>query len=150
MSLYTQFKTNAEKEVEGVTTYQYEYNLINQHTTSKKPAFITETGWSGDEVSDEKVTRWGQFTNGKKYDVIISAAGSPMLIVGKEIKEDTILIDYGCSPYATVNGVQKFCGDFDVSCYEKCKHYTPVPGCMGPLVVASLFENVLKSIKTEN
>jgi methylenetetrahydrofolate dehydrogenase (NADP+)/methenyltetrahydrofolate cyclohydrolase len=102
------------------------------------------------KYSVEKVTRWGQFTNGKKYDVIISAAGSPMLIVGKEIKEDTILIDYGCSPYATVNGVQKFCGDFDVSCYEKCKHYTPVPGCMGPLVVASLFENVLKSIKTEN
>lgn len=77
----------------------------------------------------------------KNCDVIISGVGIPFLIKEEFIKKNAILIDYGCS---FVNG--KACGDFDKPCYGKSSYYTPVPGCMGPLVVASLFENVLKTI----
>ncbi len=73
-------------------------------------------------------------------DVVISGVGSPFLIKKEFIKESAILIDYGCS---FVNG--KACGDFDPETFSKASYYTPVPGCMGPLVVASLFENVLKA-----
>ncbi len=78
----------------------------------------------------------------KNCDVVISGVGQANLIKENNIKEGAALIDYGCSWNR-----EKFCGDFDESCYTKSSFYTPVPGCMGPLVVASLFENVLLSAK---
>lgn len=86
------------------------------------------------------------FEDIKKCDVIISGVGVPFLIKENFIKENSILIDYGCA----LNGEGLMCGDFDPSCYSKCKYYTPVPGCMGPLVVSSLFENVLKAAYEKN
>lgn len=77
----------------------------------------------------------------KEADIVISGVGLPHLIKKEFIKENSILIDYGCS---YVDGIAY--GDFDITCYENAKFYTPVPGCMGPLVVASLFENVLKTV----
>lgn len=44
----------------GISTYIHEYDFINQYTASKKPAFITETGWNGDELSEDTI--------GKYYD----------------------------------------------------------------------------------
>lgn len=51
-----------QNKVEGVTTYQYEYNLINQHTTSKKPAFITETGWDSNKLPESTIAKYYQIT----------------------------------------------------------------------------------------
>jgi methylenetetrahydrofolate dehydrogenase (NADP+)/methenyltetrahydrofolate cyclohydrolase len=81
------------------------------------------------------------FTDIKKCDVVISGVGVPYLIKNEDIKDGAVLIDYGCS-YADINGQEKMCGDFDPECFAKSSFYTPVPGCMGPLVVASLFEKV--------
>jgi hypothetical protein len=43
---------------EGITTYQYEYALINSHTTHKVPVFITETGWNSQELGDDLVAKY--------------------------------------------------------------------------------------------
>ena len=51
-----------QNKVEGVTTYQYEYNLINQHTTTKKPAFITETGWDSNKLPESTIAKYYQIT----------------------------------------------------------------------------------------
>ena len=51
-----------QNKVEGVTTYQYEYNLINQHTTSKKPVFITETGWDSNKLPESTIAKYYQIT----------------------------------------------------------------------------------------
>lgn len=80
-------------------------------------------------------------------DVVISGVGKPFLIKKEFIKEGSILIDYGCSFATDPRGAVVACGDFDPECLVKAKFYTPVPGCMGPLVVACLFENVLKSVR---
>lgn len=45
-------------KLEGITTYQFEYNLINSHTTSKKPAFITETGWDSSKLPESVVASY--------------------------------------------------------------------------------------------
>lgn len=42
----------------GVSTYKYEYEYINSFTSSKKPAFITETGWNGDVLSDSVIASY--------------------------------------------------------------------------------------------
>lgn len=45
-------------KVEGITTYQFEYNLINSKTNSKKPVFITETGWDSGKLSESVVASY--------------------------------------------------------------------------------------------
>ncbi len=47
-----------QNKVEGITTYQFEYNLINSHTVKKKPVFITETGWDSDKVPETVIAKY--------------------------------------------------------------------------------------------
>ncbi len=66
----------------------------------------------------------------KDFDIIISATGQESLI--KEIKEGTICIDLGFPR-----------GDFDPSTALRASFFTPVPGGIGPVTVACLFENLI-------
>ncbi|MBI5358023.1 bifunctional 5,10-methylenetetrahydrofolate dehydrogenase/5,10-methenyltetrahydrofolate cyclohydrolase [Candidatus Amesbacteria bacterium] len=66
----------------------------------------------------------------KTFDIVISATGSPNLI--KDIKKGAICIDLGFPK-----------GDFDPGCNRKASFFTPVPGGVGPVTVACLFENLL-------
>ena len=84
----------------------------------------------------------GEHEKIKEADIVVSGVGKPEVIKAEFIKEGSVLVDYG---YSYVDG--KCTGDFENTCYSKCKFYTPVPGCMGPLDVACLFENVLKSVE---
>jgi methylenetetrahydrofolate dehydrogenase (NADP+)/methenyltetrahydrofolate cyclohydrolase len=77
----------------------------------------------------------------KTADIIVSGVGKPGFIGSDDIKEGAILIDAGTSEQAG-----KVAGDFDPGCYEKARAYTPVPGGVGPLTVAILFENVLRRV----
>jgi methylenetetrahydrofolate dehydrogenase (NADP+)/methenyltetrahydrofolate cyclohydrolase len=79
----------------------------------------------------------------KNFNIIVSCVGIPNLIKKEMLRDGSILIDYGCSYLEKENGDKVLSGDFDVGCYENSKYYTPVPGGMGPIVVASLFENVV-------
>lgn len=71
-------------------------------------------------------------------DVIISGAGSPHFIKPDMIKTGVVLIDAGTSE----SGGQ-VAGDADPACALKCSLFTPVPGGLGPIAVACLFENAL-------
>lgn len=71
-------------------------------------------------------------------DIIVSGAGSPYLIKPDMIKEGVVLIDAGTSELGGT-----LMGDADPACSEKCALFTPVPGGVGPLAVACLFENVV-------
>ncbi len=48
---------NATKE-EGTATYKFEYDLLNENSSKKIPAFITETGWISDTLSEELVASY--------------------------------------------------------------------------------------------
>ncbi|MFA5998379.1 MAG: bifunctional 5,10-methylenetetrahydrofolate dehydrogenase/5,10-methenyltetrahydrofolate cyclohydrolase [Candidatus Paceibacterota bacterium] len=71
-------------------------------------------------------------------DIVVSGAGSPRFIKPEMLKESIILIDAGTS-----ESDGTLAGDADPSCAEKCALFTPVPGGVGPLAVACLFENVV-------
>jgi len=73
-----------------------------------------------------------------KADIIVSGAGSPHLITPDMLIRGVMLIDAGTSES---NG--KVVGDAEPACAEKCSLFTPVPGGVGPLAVACLFENVV-------
>lgn len=42
----------------GVTTYQFEYNLINSYSDNKLPVFITETGWDSSKLPEDLVAKY--------------------------------------------------------------------------------------------
>ena len=81
----------------------------------------------------------GGFEELAHADIIISGAGSPHLITPNQIKDGVVLIDAGTSES---NGA--IAGDADPACADKASVFTPVPGGMGPIAVACLFENAAK------
>ena len=79
-----------------------------------------------------------------KADIVVSGIGKAGLIKGNMIKKGAVLIDFG---FSQKNG--KILGDFDfATCVKKAKLITPVPGGMGPIMVAMLFRNLLKLNKS--
>jgi methylenetetrahydrofolate dehydrogenase (NADP+)/methenyltetrahydrofolate cyclohydrolase len=76
-----------------------------------------------------------------KADVLISATGKAHLIDDEYVKEGAVVIDVGISK---ING--KLCGDVNFEkVVNKVSKITPVPGGVGPLTVAVLMENTVKS-----
>lgn len=75
----------------------------------------------------------------RNADIIISGVGKPNFIKIKDVKTGAILIDAG---FEFVSN--KIYGDIDPSTKEKASFYTPVPGGIGPLTVAYIFDNLLK------
>lgn len=71
-------------------------------------------------------------------DIVVSGAGSPHVIRPEMLKDGAVLIDAGTSESSG-----KVVGDADPACAEKCSLFTPVPGGVGPLAVAKLFENAV-------
>ncbi len=72
-------------------------------------------------------------------DLVVAGAGVPELVTGEWVKEGACVIDYG---YAKRGDA--FVGDVNgESVSKKAKIITPVPGGMGPLVVAAVLENLV-------
>lgn len=88
-------------------------------------------------VADSKTDNIADLLRGA--DIIVSGVGIPHIIKLEMLKEGTVLIDAGTSES---NGV--IVGDADPACAAKCSLFTPVPGGVGPLAVAKLFENAVE------
>ena len=71
----------------------------------------------------------------KSADILITGVGKPGLISEDMIKKDCFVFDFGCS---RDDGSLK--GDCCSDC--SCSFSTPVPGGLGPVVVACLFKNL--------
>ncbi|MBM0637040.1 bifunctional methylenetetrahydrofolate dehydrogenase/methenyltetrahydrofolate cyclohydrolase FolD [Campylobacter sp. VicNov18] len=80
----------------------------------------------------------------KNADLIIVAAGCVNLLRADMIKKGAIVVDVGINRLE--NG--KIIGDVDFQeVAKKCSYITPVPGGVGPMTIAMLLENTLKSAK---
>ncbi len=67
----------------------------------------------------------------KQADIIVGAVGKPELIKGSWIKDGAVVIDAGYHPGAI--------GDIELSAVkDRCYAYTPVPGGVGPMTIATL------------
>lgn len=86
----------------------------------------------------------------RNADIIVAALGKPEFLTGDMIKEGCTIVDVGITrvPDETKERGYAIKGDvhFD-SCKEKAQYITPVPGGVGPMTIASLLINTLKSIK---
>jgi methylenetetrahydrofolate dehydrogenase (NADP+)/methenyltetrahydrofolate cyclohydrolase len=77
-------------------------------------------------------------------DIICVAVGMINLITEDMVKDNATIIDIGVSRLE--NG--KLTGDVDFeNVSKKCSYITPSPGGVGPMTIAMLLENTLKSAK---
>lgn len=79
----------------------------------------------------------------KNADIIVVALGKPKFLTKDMVKEGAVIIDVGIN--RTENGIV---GDVDFENVKEVASYiTPVPGGVGPMTVAMLMSNVVKSAK---
>jgi len=83
------------------------------------------------EIWDEKMKDLAQ--KSKKADILILGTGQANLVGEEMVKDRVVVIDCG-APYAELNDKVK----------EKLAAYSPVPGGVGPVTLAILFENLVK------
>lgn len=75
----------------------------------------------------------------KDADIVVSGVGKPGLVTGDMVKKGVVVIDFG---YGKKNG--KMAGDIDFgSVSKKADLITPVPGGMGPVLVAVVLSNLV-------
>ena len=79
----------------------------------------------------------------RRADILVAAIGKPEFIKGDWIKPGAVVIDAG---YNRVEGRDKDVGDveFDAAA-ERASWITPVPGGVGPMTIAMLLAQTVKS-----
>jgi len=91
-------------------------------------------------LEPEKITR--------EADILIVAIGRPELVGADYVREGQIVIDVGISSVINSDGTKKIYGDVD---FESVKSLvsaiSPVPGGVGPMTVASLFQNLVENVQ---
>lgn len=88
----------------------------------------------------------------QKADVLIVALGKPGFVTAGMVKDGVVIIDVGITrvPSDKTKSGYKLLGDVDFEgVAPKSSYITPVPGGVGPMTIASLLANTLKSSKGE-
>jgi len=71
-------------------------------------------------------------------DIIVGAVGKPEFIKGAWIKKGAVVVDAGYHPGNV--------GDIELSAViDKCSAYTPVPGGVGPMTIATLIAQAIEA-----
>jgi methylenetetrahydrofolate dehydrogenase (NADP+)/methenyltetrahydrofolate cyclohydrolase len=78
----------------------------------------------------------------KRADIVIGAVGRPEFIKASWIKDGAVVVDAGYHP----PGV----GDIELSgLVDRCAAYTPVPGGVGPMTIATLITQTVESAEAQ-
>jgi len=89
----------------------------------------------------------------KQADILIAAVGRPNVITKDMVKEGVVVIDVGINSVPDENSPKgyKLVGDVDFDSVSQVASYiTPVPGGVGPMTIAMLLANTLKSFRQFN
>jgi len=82
----------------------------------------------------------------RRAEVLVVAVGKPALIGMADVRDGAVVIDVGINRITLPDGSKKTVGDvaFD-AVRERASHITPVPGGVGPMTVAMLLKNTIRS-----
>lgn len=82
----------------------------------------------------------------RQADIVVVAVGKPGLLGADHIRNGAIVIDVGINRVTLPDGTKKTVGDVDFDAVRpKAGYITPVPGGVGPMTVAMLLRNTLRS-----
>ena len=87
----------------------------------------------------------------KRADILVVAMGKPKFITAEYVKEGACVIDVGIHRLGTSeSGRSILCGDVDYDdVLPHVSAITPVPGGVGPMTIAMLMSNCVKSIEIQ-
>ena len=86
----------------------------------------------------------------RRADIVIAAAGRPGLVTGEMLKPGAVVIDVGMTRIADPRSRRgyRLVGDVDFdSARLVASRITPVPGGVGPMTIAMLLSNTVKSAR---
>jgi len=79
----------------------------------------------------------------KNADIVVGAVGKPKFIKGDWIKKGAVVVDAGYHPGNI--------GDIDLeNCISVCSAYTPVPGGVGPMTIATLISQTMEAAEKKS
>ncbi len=83
----------------------------------------------------------------RQADILCAAIGRPGFVTGDMVKDGAVIIDVGINRVEdkTLPRGYRLVGDVDESSVKpKSSAFTPVPGGVGPMTIATLLQNVLR------
>jgi methylenetetrahydrofolate dehydrogenase (NADP+)/methenyltetrahydrofolate cyclohydrolase len=82
----------------------------------------------------------------KRAEILVVAVGKAGLIGADHVRQAAIVVDVGINRITLADGTKKTVGDVDFDAVKsKVSHITPVPGGVGPMTVAMLLKNTVRS-----
>lgn len=122
-------------KLKGKTAAVFGYGIL----VGKPVAHWLETGGAEVRVIRSKTEKPEKIS--KEADIIVSGVGKPGLIKDKMVQDGVIVVDFGYGK----NASGKMMGDVDFDkVIMKASIITPVPGGMGPILIAVVIKNLLK------
>jgi methylenetetrahydrofolate dehydrogenase (NADP+)/methenyltetrahydrofolate cyclohydrolase len=82
----------------------------------------------------------------RRAEVLVVAVGKPGLIGREHLRPGSVVIDVGINRVKQADGSSRTVGDVDfAAASETARWVTPVPGGVGPMTVAMLLKNTVRS-----
>ena len=82
----------------------------------------------------------------RRAEILVVAVGKAGLIGAEHVRDGAVVIDVGINRLTLADGTKKTVGDVQFDAVRaKASHITPVPGGVGPMTVAMLLRNTLRS-----
>jgi methylenetetrahydrofolate dehydrogenase (NADP+)/methenyltetrahydrofolate cyclohydrolase len=82
----------------------------------------------------------------RRAEILVVAVGKAGLIGAEHVRDGAVVIDVGINRVTLPDGTKKTVGDVQFDAVrERASHITPVPGGVGPMTVAMLLRNTLRS-----
>ena len=82
----------------------------------------------------------------RRADILVAAVGRPEIVIGDWVKPGATVIDVGINRIETPEGKTRLVGDVDFESARKVAGaITPVPGGVGPMTIAMLLQNTLRT-----
>lgn len=115
--------------------------IVGQSSLVGRPAMLALLNKNATVTMCHKNTK-GLEKETRRADILITAVGYPKLITRKHVSKNQVVVDIGIN----ITKNKKIVGDVDYENVRKIvRAITPVPGGVGPMTVASLFQNLLKA-----
>ena len=82
----------------------------------------------------------------RRAEILVVAVGKPNLIGGDMVRDGAVVIDVGINRVTAPDGTKRTVGDVDFEAVkDRAGWITPVPGGVGPMTVAMLLTNTVRS-----
>ena len=129
----------------GVTLRGAEAVVVGASEIAGKPIALLLTGEMATVTLCHVATR-DLSSHTRRGEILVVAVGKAGLVTSEHVREGAVVIDVGINRVTLPDGTKKTVGDVDFDrVQDRVGWITPVPGGVGPMTVAMLLKNTVRS-----